>query len=442
MDRVHFIGIGGIGMSALAAIALQKGMQVSGSDLHSTSITESLKEKGVKIKIGHEKNQIQSDQIVVYSSAIRPDNPEWIQAKELGVPLYHRSDFLAFCMKGKKKIMVTGAHGKTTTTALLVHIFYEAGIRSSYLIGGTIPDRFHGYLTDSDWFIFEGDESDGSFLKADPDFAIFTNIDHEHLDYWKTFDQLLEGYQQALQKSKDRSRVWVCQDDPHLSSLNQKRFSSYGFNQQATVFAHSIQFIQEGMRFQIADEESEETIQLPLYGEHHVKNATACFALAKQYGIPLEVIKRALATFKGVSRRFEKIGTIKGTIFVDDYAHHPAEIDCLTAVLEKLTQLSKVLIVFQPHRFSRLKSLKSEFIRSLSKPFDLIALPIYAASEEVDLKWYQQFLEELNPRSLIPLEREEALNWIKNNYFHYDYVVTVGAGDVTEINRQLMKQNG
>lgn len=435
--KLHFIGIGGIGMSGLALMALQKGYEVSGSDSKESEILTELKNKGAKISSFHDESLITNEMQIVISTAILDNNPELKKAKNLGCKIFHRSDYLLKIMEEKKSIMVSGAHGKTTTTALLAHVFSKAGLNPSYAIGGIVPNGVHAKLDQGEFFIFEGDESDGSFLNANPTAAIFTNIDEEHLDYWKSFDNLLAGFQKAIKKIENPQHVFVSFEDPHLKKIATKSVS-YGINESADLSACAIRYEKNGTYFFIKGQKQEYFI--PLYGEHNVKNALAVIGVAQHFGISCEKIKKAFSTFPGVKRRFEKVGECQNTVFIDDYAHHPIEINALIQVLEKLTDLKKICLIFQPHRYKRFQALKEDFAKVLSKSFHLIALPVYGAGEEKIEGLYEDFLKKVKPEKLTSLSKEQIQNWLEIHSVDFEMVITVGAGDVTEISRNFCER--
>lgn len=432
--NIHFIGIGGIGMSALALLAKEKGYHVQGSDLKKTPLTLQLESLGIMVYDHHRKEHIDSKMMVVISSAIKKDNEELLAAKGLNCKIMHRSDFLKSLMKDKIQIMITGAHGKTTTTALLVHLFQLANKNPSFAIGGLLTDQDHAKLTDGEHFIFEGDESDGSFLNASPLLGIFTNIDKEHLDYWKTFPALLEGYKKAIENIDNPKNVFYCSQDPQLAELAQKG-SSFGFLESDSIQARNVHFTPKGMRFLINDQEYD----LALYGEHNVLNALACFAVARSCGIPTSIIQKGFKTFKGVKRRFEVIGKIESTTFVDDYAHHPAEIDAVLKVLIQLTPLSKVLVIFEPHKYTRFQELLDDFIAVLSIPIDLVVLPIYSAHQTAIHGLMEEFQKRVKPRNFFTQNHQSIEGFLFQRFQNYDWVITLGAGNVTDVGRSFLK---
>ncbi len=435
--RVHFIGIGGIGMSGLALIALQKNYEVSGSDLKQSKITEKLMQAGAKLFFSHDEKNISADMVIVVTTAIKKENPEYQAALKIGCKIVHRSDFLLQMMEGKKQIMVSGAHGKTTTTALLAHIFKKAGLNPSYAVGGLIPNQPHAFLDQGDYFIFEGDESDGSFLNTNPIAVVLTNIDQEHLDYWKTFEELFLGFKRVIEKVGNHSFVFYSYEDPYLSEMASGS-TSYGLSPNAEFKADNISFSKEGMEFDIVTNQERIAAKIPLFGLHNVKNALGCFALASFFGISSDAIVESMKTFKGVGRRFEILGKMGNTVFVDDYAHHPVEMGAVFSVLENISDLKRVLVVFQPHRYSRLQDLLKEFVRSLSKPFDVVALPVYSAGEDEIPLLYENFLDAVRPNQLIRLELNQVSDYLDQNYQKYDWVITIGAGNVTDVGRNFL----
>lgn len=433
--KIHFIGIGGIGMSALALLAIQKGHQVSGSDISQSSICRGLEDKGATIFYSHSEANIQEKMMVVISTAIDSNNIELLKAKNLHCSILHRSDFLKELMQGKTQIMISGAHGKTTTTALLVHVFKTAGLNPSYAIGGLVSDADHAEYYDSEYFIFEGDESDGSFLNHEAKYAIFTNIDQEHLDYWGNFENLLSGFKKAIQSIQDPTHVMIYSEDEYLNPLASK-CAKYGTMPTDQLVAEDIHFTASGMRFTLEGE----IFNLSLYGKHNVMNALGCYGIARKCGISLEMIKKAFSTFKGVKRRFEFLGTFENTRFVDDYAHHPVEIQAVLDVIKQIADIKRVLIIFEPHRYSRFQALKDDFAKVLSQASDLIVLPIYSANQMPITGLLESFCSQVSSERLYQLDQKKVLEFLTNHYKNYDWVFTLGAGNVTNIGRNFLKE--
>lgn len=436
MTRVHLIGIGGIGMSALAHLALDRGWQVTGSDRQPSEITFELEARGVLIDLEQTGRFIEPDVLCVYSSAVKSKNAEWVKGQALQCRLMHRSEFLKQMMEGKIPIMVTGAHGKTTTTALLVAVFRQAGLNPSYAIGGRIPQDRHARFQSGPHFIYEADESDGSFLLGQPDGAIFINIDQEHLDYWKSLDRLIAGFLQGMQNVGNRSRLILNFADPYLVKLAEQ----IGVRAACDLQASDISVSLEGTSFNLIEYgRSDQAMTIKLVGEHYVQNALLVIRLARAYGIEDEFIQQGFKKFQGVSRRFEMIGSIHETWIVDDYAHHPTEIDAVLKSLERMEDQLSICVIFQPHRYFRLEALFDEFVAVFHRKIDLVLLPIYAASEGVIEGLEDRFASQLRPRRLVRCLKDEAMNFLEREIENYDVVITMGAGDVTHLGRAFLK---
>ncbi|MCB1106593.1 MAG: UDP-N-acetylmuramate--L-alanine ligase, partial [Chlamydiia bacterium] len=340
----HFLGIGGIGMSALASILIEKGEEVSGSDLRGAS---DLEKRGVKIH-----DSLPLEGTIVYSSAIQRDHPLFLEAEKSSLPLLHRSELIDVLLKDKKGLLVTGTHGKTSTSALLAWTLVFSGKDPTYAVGGILKNlEKNGGYSENELFVLEADESDGSFLNYSGEGGIVTNIEKEHLDYWKTEERLIEGFNAFISKIKNPELFFWCSDDPLLSKLSPKGYS-YGregelkllsVNQEGNITSFSASF--EGVRY--------EEVEVPLMGDMLALNALAVFGLALKLGIKESVIRKAFKTYKGVKRRQEKIGEFEGTSIYDDYAHHPTEIKVLLESLKKGIGNRRLIALFQPHRYTR-----------------------------------------------------------------------------------------
>jgi UDP-N-acetylmuramate--alanine ligase len=433
--KFHFIGIGGVGMSALARILIEKGHEVSGSDLKKSYVTSGLFDAGARIFCGHRKENIEEGQIVVYSTAIKPDNPEWLAAKQN--KCMHRSELLEELLSEKDPILVVGAHGKTSTTSLLSYICEVAGFDPSFVIGGFSPSLqgINGKFGKGNYFIAEGDESDGSFLRARPYGAIITNVDFDHLDFWKTEDALLEAYQNFIKGAIRKELLFYWNVDG----------VSYGFEEGALCRALNIRFKGGKQFFDVNFQGvSYRDIELNMLGKHNVLNALASFGMAISIGCGLMEIRKALKSFKGVKRRLEWKGDLKGASIFDDYAHHPKEIEStLEAVKEAFSERRKV-VIFQPHRYSRMKDFIDDFIKlSVWKDSDeLIVTDIFSAGEdEIEGITTDAFLKRLEKKATY-IPRENITEFIKRFILPNDIVITLGAGDITEVGAELVYEPG
>ncbi len=438
--KYHFIGIGGVGMSALARMCLERGDEVSGSDASMSYVTRALEVAGIEISYDQRKENIREGQIVIYSTAIKEDNPEWIAAKENKV--LHRSELLQELLDEKKAILVVGAHGKTTTTTLLAHICETAGLCPSFVIGGFSPSLLgiNGKWRKGDYFIAEGDESDGSFLRASPIGAIITNVDFDHLDYWKSEEALLGAYQKFIKGVKRRDLLFYWKEDRFLSTWDVDGVS-FGLSENAELRAKNVKFF-EGKQFFDVDFQgvTYPNIELNMLGRHNVLNALACFGMAITLGASVENIRKALASFKGVKRRLEWRGNLRGAFIYDDYAHHPHEIESTLAAVNEAFQDRRKIAVFQPHRYSRMKDLIDEFVKnSVWKDSDeLIVTDIYSAGEaKIEGVSIEAFLERLEKKfTYVP--RRELTAFLQGLVLENDIVITLGAGDVTQVSSELV----
>ena len=438
--KYHFIGIGGIGMSALAHILLEKGFVVSGSDLKKSATTEALRKKGATIYYEHDKNHIQLGQTVVYSSAISPINIEWQQAKRYH-QLLHRSQLLQQLLEEKKALFIVGAHGKTTTAALLSYIFSVAKQEPSFVIGGLCPSLLgrNGKRGDGDYFIVEGDESDGSFLLSSPFGAIVTNIDFDHLDYWKTEKALIRAYQKFLFSVQESRFLFYRYEDRPFFSKDVKGLS-FGESEKADVQIKKIYPSKDRQRFDMVFQgRTYREIELCLFGRHNVFHALSCFGMSLSLGIQEDVIRKALCSFKGVHRRFEWKGERQGALIYDDYAHHPLEIKATLSTLQNMYTSRRKIAVFQPHRYSRVAFFLEEFTKIWQGIDELIITDIYAAGEEEsDKTLFFQLLKKMQ-RAYLYIPRKELFSFLCSYLTCRDVVVTLGAGDITEIGTSLVE---
>lgn len=420
-------------MSALAFYLLQKKESVSGSDLKESDLITLMRKKGAKINLPHNDEVIRQGMSVIYSSSISLNNCEFLKAKELGCPLLHRSSFLTQLTEGKKTLYVTGAHGKTSTSALLSHLLYQAGKEPSFILGG-IPHftRNHGYAGEGEYFVLEADESDGSFLKGTPFASIVTNIEAEHLDYWKSFSALKEAYYQFCEKS---THLFYNGDDPLL-----KRWKLRG----TPYFDHEIiKGQQEGnqlrFQFRIAGKISPE-FSLNWVGCHQVKNALAVYKLALFLGIEEEEIAEGFSTFKGVKRRADYLGSIQGVDYFDDYAHHPSECRSILESFRKAFPGRRILALFEPHKYSRFQYCTPGFLNAFNACDELIITNIYPSGEKpIPGVSVEGFQEKLNRSShYVPYER--LSDCLEKMTRENDLVITLGAGLITQIGRRLFEE--
>ncbi len=445
----HFIGIGGIGMSGIARLMLKSGFKVSGSDLKESQITDELKSLGAKISIGHNASNIAGQDALVYSSAIRQDNPELLRAKALGIPLIKRAEALAGLMRGKTAITVAGSHGKTTTTSLVSYMLLEAGLNPTVAIGGILNNiDTNACLGDGDLFVAEADESDGSFLNYTPKYSIITNIDREHLDYYHNFDNELEAFKSFIECTQKGGCVFACSDDPNLLnilSIYKGKHLSFGLNSGADINAKNISF--SGLLSDFDCHFKDKFISrfhLALGGEHNISNSLAVIGLGMELGIDLGCIRRTLEGYKGARRRLETKFKSDKYLVIDDYAHHPSEIKATLAAIANL-KAGRSIVIFQPHRYSRTQLLLNDFAKSFDQSDYLIITDIYAASEQpiegvAAQKLMEKIKEHAKNKEVLYLPKENILEHILGIIRENDLVITLGAGDIVKVSDALAEK--
>ena len=452
-EIIHFIGIGGIGMSGLALIMKRMGFNVQGSDLLINKNIERLKKDKIKVNISHSKKNILNATIVVISSAIKKNNPELKEAKRKQLPIYKRGEMLANIVSLTKNIVVTGSHGKTTTTSLLAAIFSKTKLDPTIINGGVLNAiKSTAKLGKSDWCILEADESDGSFIYVPPTYSIVTNIDREHMDYYKSMNDLKNLFMKFINKVPSFGKSFICIDDKNnqdlLKEIKVKNFYTYGVNIKSQFRIKNIKqakdFSEYDLIINLPGKKNIviKKIRIPLLGIHNVLNSTAAVAVALTIGISKNVIKSGLKEFKGVQRRFNKIFTHRETSFYDDYAHHPTEIKEVLNGVRTAYKKEEVICVFQPHRISRLKDLKKEFSLAFKKADTVILCPIYTAGEKIKLGFsYNNFAKEIIKNSKIKLfmveNQFELAKLIKNTIYGKKIVVGMGAGTISAWMREL-----
>jgi len=402
--QIHFVGIGGIGMSGIAEVLHNLGYVVSGSDIVENSNMERLRRLGVTIHIGHREKNIAGSQVVVVSSAIKDDNPEVIHAAALRIPLVRRAEMLAELMRLKLSVAISGTHGKTTTTSLMGALFETAGLDPTIINGGIINAYgTNARLGAGEWVVVEADESDGSFIRLPATIAVITNMDPEHMDYYRTFEAVRQAYLRFVDHIPFYGLGILCVDDANVRSLlpylEHKRYLTYGFDETANVRAVNLRFSDKGILFDVELTASSalacrtlgkdkvltiprkiSNLFLPMMGQHNVQNALSVIAVAQELAISDEVINQAFASFKGVKRRFTVIGESQGITVVDDYAHHPVEIQTVIASARQASS-ARVIVVVQPHRYSRLEHLMQDFCNCFAAADIVIVAPIYSAGE-------------------------------------------------------------
>ncbi len=454
-EVIHFIGIGGIGMSGLALVMKRMGFKVQGSDINLNKNIERLKKNGVKVYIGHEKKNLFNSTIIVISSAVKTNNIEYISAQKRNLPIYKRGDMLGHITSLTKNIVVVGSHGKTTTTSLVASILSSSNLDPTIINGGVLKSfNNSARLGKSNWSIVELDESDGSFLKVQPTYSIITNIDREHMDYYKTVDKLLNLFGEYINKVPSFGKSFICIDDKNnsklIKSLKIKNYNTYGTHQNSNFRINKPVQTRDWSIFDLIISMpgkktfSINNIKIPLIGLHNIRNATASIAVAISLGIPIIKIKDGLKKFKGVQRRFNKIFDYKGACFFDDYAHHPTEIkEVLNGVKTAYTS-EKIVCIFQPHRVSRLNDLKSEFIKCFKQADEVILCPIFTAGEHIKLKFdYESFAKEISHKSKVQTylikDKDNLAKFVKQNIYGNKIVIGMGAGTISNWIKELPK---
>ena len=447
-EVIHFVGIGGIGMSGLAQIMKTMGFTVQGSDVNKNKNTDNCRKLGIKILIKHNKKNINKATIVVKSSAIKQSNVELLSAKKRKIPIYERIEMLANIIDLKKNIIITGSHGKTTTTSLVANIISAAKLDPTIINGGVINSlKNNAKLGQGEWAIVEADESDGSFLKVPINYSIVTNVDKEHLDYYKNFNKLIESFKEFIEKTPPIGKSFLCLDDSNLKqiikTLKTKNYYTYGFHKDSNYQVCNIKYEIDYTKFDLKINNTNsknlyvKNILLNLIGQHNVLNATAAIGLCLNLGLNVNIIKKALKNFSGVQRRLTKVFKRNKIEFYDDYAHHPTEIKSVLEGFKKVLSKRKIIAVFQPHRYSRIKSLKSEFASCFKYSDQVILCPVYAAGEPIDKKYnkkkFAQLITKFSKTQVVLInDKSDLVKYIKKNLINDEIVVGMGAGSISK----------
>jgi UDP-N-acetylmuramate--alanine ligase len=452
-DQVHFIGIGGIGMSGIAEIMHNIGFKVQGSDPSKNNKNiKRLKKFGLKIFFNHKKKNIGNSKLVVFSSAISKDNPELKEARRKKIPVIQRVEMLSEIVKLKKNIVISGAHGKTTITSLISTLLFKAKLDPMIINGGILNSiNSNALFGKGDWAVVEADESDGSFLKIPITYSVVSNIDKEHLDYYKNFKNLYKSFETFINKTPLIGKSFVCTDDKFLKKIlgkkNKSNIITYGFNKEADLRPHNVKNLGTMMCFDISIKlnnkiENIKNIELNLLGMHNVLNATAAIGVAKSLSIKNNIIKKTLKNFLGVQRRLTKIISFRGSEIYDDYAHHPTEIKAVLNAIKSGFKEKKIVTVFQPHRYSRVALLKKEFSNAF-KDSDLVVLcPIYGASEKPikNINHYElaKLIRKNSKKEVMCIENKDDLEkFIKRHTYGNEVIVCMGAGSISNWIREI-----
>jgi UDP-N-acetylmuramate--alanine ligase len=451
VKHIHLVGIGGTGMSGIAELLLNLGYRVSGSDISSGEVTERLTGLGGRIALGHDAQNVEGADVLVYSSAIKGGNQEVDEAHRRGIPVISRAEMLSELMRMKQGIAVGGAHGKTTTTWIIGLVMAAAGLDPTIIVGGRLRALgTNAKLGGGPYLVAEADESDGSFLRLSPTLAVATTIDEEHLDHYSDIDSIKAAFVEFLNKVPFYGAAIVCLDEENIQSILPRvirRIITYGFSQQADVRATDIAPDGQNVTFNVSLRQSKlGSVLLRMPGKHNVANALAAVAVGLELDIPFASISEGIAEFTGISRRLEVRGEAGGVLFVDDYAHHPTEIAATLETVKSMWQ-RRVIAVFQPHRYSRTRALWERLGRSFYYADSVIVTSIYAAGEApipgVSAELVVSAALSSGHRDLNYLpDREEVIDHLLNTLEPGDLVVTLGAGDVWKIGDEVIRRLG
>ncbi|WP_417513943.1 UDP-N-acetylmuramate--L-alanine ligase [Minwuia sp.] len=445
---IHFVGIGGIGMSGIAEVMHNLGYQVQGSDIAASANVERLRGLGIHVEVGHRAENVGDAQALVVSTAVKADNPEVRAARERLVPVVRRAEMLAELMRLKWAVAVGGTHGKTTTTSMVAQLLDHAGIDPTVINGGIINAYgTNARLGEGEWMVVEADESDGSFVKLPATAAIVTNMDPEHLDFYADFDEIRDAFLTFVENLPFYGVAVMCIDHPEVQSLigqvTDRRVISYGFSPQADVRAINLTFEGGTAQFDVTFEERRtgettriDGMRLPMPGRHNVLNSLAAIAMAREIGVSDDNIREGLAGFGGVKRRFTKTGEAGGITVIDDYGHHPVEIEAVLSAAREATE-GQVIAVVQPHRYSRLAALFQDFCACFNNADTVIVADVHAAGEEpidgIDRLGLVEGLQAHGHRRAIALESPDALaGTVLQHAGPGDMVVCLGAGSITQ----------
>jgi UDP-N-acetylmuramate--alanine ligase len=447
--HIHFVGIGGIGMSGIAELLLNLGYTVSGSDLKSTDIIRRLKGFGGKIFKGHMEDQIAGADVVVTSSAVSADNPEVVAAEKASIPVIPRAEMLAELMRLKYSVAIAGAHGKTSTTSIVAAVMEKGGLDPTVVIGGKLKSiGSNARLGQGEYIVAEADESDGSFLKMSPTIAVVTNIDREHLDFYTDLDAIKNAFLSFIERIPFYGLAILCLDNESLQDLIPKikrRLTTYGMSIQADFQAKEV--VLDGFKSMFSIHHFERNlgkVVLNLPGIHNVYNALAGVVVGMELGIPFDQIRQGLETVEGVQRRLEIKGEARGVIVVDDYGHHPTEIKLTLQTVKEIWPGRRIVVAFQPHRYTRINALFDDFARAFYQSDVLVVLPIYSAGEKsiegIDGHRLCEAIRAHGHREVVFSEGFEAILYLQENLKKGDILLTLGAGDVWKVGEEVLKK--
>ena len=454
VKNVHFVGVGGIGMSGIAEVLCDLGFSVSGSDLKKSKNTDRLEKMGARVFEGHDDVNVGDAQVVVYSSAVKDDNPELVAARQKGIPVIPRAEMLAELMTLKPyAVAIAGTHGKTSTTSMVATLLSHAGVDPTAVVGGVVESLgSNAKLGKSEWFVTEADESDRSFLMLYPTIAVVTNIDKEHMESYKGMDDVVQCFTDFVNKIPFYGAAVICLDDPNVQLIIpniKRRRVTYGLTAQADISGHEIRYTESfGSSFTVwRGAEVLGTIELPVPGKHNVYNALAATAVALELEIPFNVIAEAFSRFKNANRRFQFKGMVNGITVVDDYGHHPTEILATLQAAKYSAGGRRTVVVFQPHRFSRTKELMDEFALAFNNADVLYVLDIYAASEApiegITAEVLTENIRRFGHKNVSYIGAiETATDIVCSELREGDLVITLGAGSVTRLADEIIEKLG
>jgi UDP-N-acetylmuramate--alanine ligase len=443
-EHVHIIGIGGAGMSAIARVLLGRGHAVSGSDLSDSAFLRELSHAGARVFVGHSPSHVQGADVVAVTSAAPPDNPEVLEARRLGLPLLPRGEILRRLTAGKRCLAVAGTHGKTTTTAMIATLLRHVGLDPSFIVGGESPDLgTNGYAGGGNHFVIEADEYDYTFLALQPTLAVVTNVEWDHVDCYPDLRSVQQAFGEFVNLVSPDGALFLCRDDPGAWSLQRPSIPviSYGFSSGATWWASEMLLEPHGSIFTVVREgRAEGRFRLGIPGAHNVLNALAALSVVAWEGVDLQQVREPLASFAGVQRRFQQLGIVKGVAIVDDYAHHPSEIVATLSAARQRFPGRRLVAVFQPHTYSRTLAFEEEFAQALCMADVILITRIYAAREMDPGEITGERLAEKvsKPATYVPT-LTQALNWLLEHLQPGDVLLTLGAGDITEVGPRVIR---
>ncbi|TET41767.1 MAG: UDP-N-acetylmuramate--L-alanine ligase [Elusimicrobia bacterium] len=450
IQHIHFVGIGGSGMSGIAEVLINLGYKVSGSDLKQTEVTERLASLGGKIFIGHKPEQVGNAHVVVTSSALLPDNPEVVQAKKLKIPVIPRAEMLAELMRLKYAVTIAGTHGKTVTTSLVSMVLAEGGLDPTVVIGGRLKNiGSSAKMGKGEFIVAEADESDGSFLKLTPTIALLTNIDDDHLDYYKTLDNIKNTFVQFVNKVPFYGSIILCGEDENIKSIIPRitrKYYTYGRGKNYDFYAENIVYEEMHTEFDLCfSGKNLGRLKLHFPGAHNVLNSLGAAAAGIELGVGFEKIRKAFLDFTGVSRRLEVKARKKDIVFIDDYGHHPTEIRVTLETIKSIWPERRLLVIFQPHRYTRTRDLAKKFGPSFNSVSRIWLTDIYSAGEKPIPGISSSLILESFPaekRETVTLisDREAIIKEVVKSLRPQDVLVTLGAGDVYKIGEEILNK--